>query len=42
MENDTGKLIGYCPLFDHDHAFSTASNVISRAAETAVTLEEGR
>lgn len=21
MENISGKIIGYCPLFDHDHTF---------------------
>lgn len=40
MENDTGQLTGYCPLFDHDHSFSTAENVISQTTEQDMTLEE--
>lgn len=42
MENDTGKLSGYCPLFDHDHAFSGNRNVMSQTTERPMTLEEGR
>ncbi len=40
MENDTGKLTGYCPLFDHDHAFSTGRNVMSQTTEKEMTLWE--
>lgn len=40
MENATGKLTGYCPLFDHDHAFSGYYNVMSQTRKEAVTLYE--
>lgn len=40
MENETGKLIGFCPLFDHDHAFSNFENVMSQTTETTMTLKE--
>lgn len=40
MENETGKLIGYCPLFDHDHAFVSYENVISQTTAEPVTLYE--
>lgn len=40
MENATGKLIGYCPLFDHDHTFVPYDNVMSQTAEEAKTLLE--
>lgn len=39
MENSTGKLTGFCPLFDHDHAFSSYNNVISQTTGTEMTLE---
>lgn len=38
MENASGKLIGYCPLFDHDHAFSSNPNVLSQTRENEMTL----
>lgn len=40
MENSTGKLTGYCPLFDHDHAFSGYQNVMSQTTEEEMTLYE--
>lgn len=40
MENATGKLIGYCPLFDHDHAFVPFDNVLSQTTEERSTLLE--
>lgn len=40
MENATGKLIGFCPLFDHDHAFSGYANVLSQTRREAITLYE--
>ncbi|MBS6196004.1 MAG: hypothetical protein KH828_10550 [Clostridiales bacterium] len=38
MDNESGKIIGYCPLFDHDHAFSAYSQVISQTTEEEKTL----
>ena len=40
MENASGRLIGYCPLFDHDHAFSSNPDVVSQTTETEMTLFE--
>ncbi len=40
MENETGKLIGYCPLFDHDHAFTDYENVMSQTMKEEITLQE--
>lgn len=40
MENNSGKLIGYAPLFDHDHAFTAYENVQSQTIEGDVTLKE--
>lgn len=40
MENATGKLTGYCPLFDHDHAFTGYPNVMSQTTEEEMTLYE--
>ncbi len=40
MENSSGKLIGFCPLFDHDHAFVGYDNVLSQTAEENKTLFE--
>ena len=40
MENATGKIIGYCPLFDHDHTFVPYDNVLSQTTEEAKTLLE--
>ncbi len=40
MENATGKLTGYCPLFDHDHAFAGYQNVYSQTAAEEITLYE--
>lgn len=41
MDNESGKMIGYCPLFDHDHAFSDNPEVMSQTAEADVTLFDG-
>ena len=38
MDNESGKIIGYCPLFDHDHAFSDYSGVLSQTTEKDITL----
>lgn len=38
MENATGKLAGFCPLFDHDHAFSGYENVMSQTRRETMTL----
>lgn len=40
MENASGKIIDYCPLFDHDHAFSSNPNVMSQTTEDEKTLYE--
>ena len=40
MENSTGKLTGFCPLFDHDHAFVNYKNVMSQTTEREMTLRE--
>lgn len=40
MENTTGKLTGYCPLFDHDHAFAGYPNIISQTRKEEMTLYE--
>lgn len=40
MDNASGKLIGYCPLFDHDHAFANDKNVLSQTKEESVSLYE--
>ena len=40
MDNATGKLTGFCPLFDHDHAFSNYENVMSQTTEYDMTLKE--
>lgn len=40
MENATGKLTGYCPLFDHDHAFAGYSNMMSQTRKEEMTLYE--
>src|SRR5699024_6670311 len=40
MDNATGKLTGFCPLFDHDHAFSNYENVMSQTTEGEMTLWE--
>ena len=40
MDNHTGKLTGFCPLFDHDHAFSDYDNVLSQTTEETMTLYE--
>lgn len=40
MENSTGRLTGLCPLFDHDHAFSSGAGVMSQTVREAVSLED--
>ena len=40
MENDSGKIIGAAPLFDHDHAFSGYENIMSQTVEMDATLYE--
>ena len=40
MDNQTGKLIGYCPLFDHDHAFAGYDNIMSQTTEEEMSLYE--
>ena len=38
MENTSGKLVGYCPLFDHDHTFGDDRNVMSQTTDEIVSL----
>ncbi len=38
MENASGKLIGYCPLFDHDHTFGNYQNVMSQTTSELISL----
>lgn len=40
MENETGKITGFCPLFDHDHAFSDYPAVLSQTTSEMMTLFE--
>ena len=40
MDNETGKLTGFCPLFDHDYAFVSYKDVMSQTAETQLTLRD--
>lgn len=40
MDSRTGKLTGFCPLFDHDHAFCSNANIISQTTEQEMTLRE--
>lgn len=40
MDNASGKLTGFCPLFDHDHAFANYENVMSQTTEKELTLKE--
>ena len=40
MENETGKLIGFCPLFDHDHAFVNYDHVMSQTTECEMSLKD--
>lgn len=40
MDNETGKITGYCPLFDHDHAFTEYGGVTSQTTKEEMTLEE--
>lgn len=38
MENETGKITGFCPLFDHDHAFSDYPAILSQTTSETMTL----
>lgn len=38
MENTSGKIIGYCPLFDHDHTFGNYQNVMSQTTDEMISL----
>lgn len=38
MENATGRLTGFCPLFDHDHAFAPYENVLSQTTAEPMLL----
>lgn len=38
MENTSGKIIGYCPLFDHDHTFGDYRNVMSQTTCETISL----
>lgn len=40
MENTSGRLVGYVPLFDHDHAFSNGTKILSQTTEADITLQE--
>ena len=40
MENSSGKIIGYCPLFDHAHTFGSYQNVMSQTTEDYLSLYE--
>ncbi len=40
MDNHTGKLTGYFPLFDHDHAFCENPRTLSQTARESISLRE--
>lgn len=40
MDNSSGKLTEFCPLFDHDHAFAGYPDVRSQTTEGDMTLYE--
>lgn len=40
MDNVTGKITGYCPLFDHDHSFTEYGLIYSQTTEERITLAE--
>lgn len=40
MDNETGKLTGYFPLFDHDRAFCENPRVISQTVREPVSLRQ--
>ncbi|MBQ2986283.1 MAG: hypothetical protein IJE23_02235 [Tyzzerella sp.] len=40
MDNQTGKIVSFCPLFDHDHAFAGYDNIASQTTEEDMTLYE--
>ena len=39
-DNQTGKIINSCSLFDHDHAFAWYDNITSQTTECDMTLDE--
>ncbi|MBR2764721.1 MAG: hypothetical protein IKE03_01895 [Blautia sp.] len=39
MDPDTGKISGYCPLFDHDRSFSMQEGLLSQTTQDYITLE---
>lgn len=41
MDNNTGKITGACPLFDHDRGFSSGKNLMSQTTERNMTLKDG-
>ena len=40
MDNSSGKILSLHPLFDHDHAFSTETEIPSQTGYNVETLEE--
>ncbi|MCD7862241.1 MAG: hypothetical protein LUG61_01700 [Lachnospiraceae bacterium] len=40
MDNNTGRITGFCPLMDHDHAFDNTENIPSQTSEKKETLKE--
>ncbi len=38
MDNKTGRITGFCPLFDHDHAFSMYPELYSQTVRDEMTL----
>lgn len=40
MDNESGKITGYCPLFDHDHAFDSYEKNMSQTTEEPVLLKD--
>lgn len=40
MDNESGKLVGVCPLFDHDHAFAGYEGVMSQTNREEISLLE--
>lgn len=40
MDTASGKITGYCPLFDHDHAFTSHDYVMSQTTQEPMPLYE--
>lgn len=40
MDNKSGQLTGYCPLFNHDHAFAVYPDVMSQTTEKPILLRK--